>query len=404
MKFVAYTIVLFTLSGITACSQKKAKVKSVEDTRSCLDKLSPKPEDVEGIKKAIHADQKAWQMDTIFEKKVRKEGFNGNVLVAQKGVIIYKKSFGLASFGGKNKDSLKLDSKFQLASMSKTFTAVAVLKLVEGGKLKLDDSVQKFIPDFPYHGIDIKMLLSHRSGLPYYAYAFDDSVRKVRTPPDNNQILKWFAQSRPKPYNVPGRSFAYNNSNYMVLASIVERVTGMPFDQYLKMAIFDPLGMKNTYLSTTKNDSININRTYGYEGRRKISVDYYDSVIGDKGIYSTIDDLFRWYKGLNSDCLLAKKTIKEAWEPRSFERKGLKNYGYGFRMILKDEDSKRAKYVYHNGWWKGYSTLFWFNPKEDYVVIILGNRKNGTVYRVKSILQVMEEDSNVSDLDDQLTE
>ncbi|MNS41307.1 Penicillin-binding protein 4* [compost metagenome] len=268
----------------------------------------------------------------------------------------------------------------------------------------MDDSVQKFIPDFPYHGIDIKMLLSHRSGLPYYAYAFDDSVRRVKTPPDNNQILKWFAQSRPKPYNVPGRSFAYNNSNYMVLASIVERVTGMPFDQYLKMAIFDPLGMKNTFLFTTKNDSINVNRTFGYEGRRKVSVDYYDSVIGDKGIYSTVEDLFRWYKGLNSDCLISKKTIKEAWEPRSFERKGIKNYGYGFRMILRDVDSKHPKYVYHNGWWKGYSTLFWFNPKEDYVVIILGNRKNGTVYRVKSILQVMEEDSNVSDLDDELAD
>lgn len=326
------------------------------------------------------------------------------MLVAQKGVVIYEKSFGFASFGGKTKDSLKSDSKFQLASMSKTFTAVAVLKLIEGGKLKLDDSVQKFIPDFPYHGIDIKMLLSHRSGLPYYAYAFDDSVRRVKTPPDNNQILKWFAQSRPKPYNVPGRSFAYNNSNYMVLASIVERVTGMPFDQYLKMAIFDPLGMKNTFLFTTKNDSINVNRTFGYEGRRKVSVDYYDSVIGDKGIYSTVEDLFRWYKGLNSDCLISKKTIKEAWEPRSFERKGIKNYGYGFRMILRDVDSKHPKYVYHNGWWKGYSTLFWFNPKEDYVVIILGNRKNGTVYRVKSILQVMEEDSNVSDLDDELAD
>ncbi|MNV90454.1 Beta-lactamase [compost metagenome] len=102
--------------------------------------------------------------------------------------------------------------------------------------------------------------------------------------------------------------------------------------------------------------------------------------------------------------MISKKTIKEAWEPRSFERKGIKNYGYGFRMILRDVDSKHPKYVYHNGWWKGYSTLFWFNPKEDYVVIILGNRKNGTVYRVKSILQVMEEDSNVSDLDDELAD
>ncbi|MCO4291931.1 beta-lactamase family protein [Solitalea sp. MAHUQ-68] len=406
MRGTIYQTILFVaLGGLAACTSNSSKPdKKSVNAPPCYETLDVDQREIPEIREKIHADKKAWQLDTIFQKKVKREGFNGDVLVAQRGVVIYRKKFGYASFDRKMQDTLKFDSKFQLASMSKTFTAMAVLKLYEAGKIKLDDSVQKFIPDFPYHGINIQMLLSHRSGLPYYAYAFDDSVRKVRTPPDNNQILKWFAQSRPKPYNRPNRSFAYNNSNYMVLASIVERVSGLPFDQFLKKNIFDPIGMKNTYLSTTKNDSINMNRTMGYEGRRKIQTDYYDFVIGDKGVYSTIDDLFKWYKALNSDCFLSKKTMKEAWQPRSFERKGLKNYGYGFRMMLKDAESKKARYVYHNGWWKGYSTLFWFNPHEDYVVIILGNRKNGTVYKVKSILQVMEEDANAGEMDDELTD
>ncbi len=182
----------------------------------------------------------------IFRKK-RLAGFNGNVLIAQKGVVLYEKSFGYAHL--KEKDSLRVDHAFQLASLSKPFTAVAVLKLYEANKLDLQDSIQHFFPDFPYHNVTIQELLSHRSGLPNYTYAFMDSVRHGQKYPPNTTVMHWFAAVKPTPtrYGYPGRSFSYSNTNYLVLAAIVEKVSGVSFEQYLRKHIFVPLGMKHTF-------------------------------------------------------------------------------------------------------------------------------------------------------------
>jgi CubicO group peptidase (beta-lactamase class C family) len=350
------------------------------------------------VRADIDADTKIRQIDAIFQQKVR-EGLNGNVLIAQKGVILYKRCFGMAHFEKSSRDSLCEDSKFQLASLSKTFTAVATLKLIETGKLSLDDSIQRFFPDFPYHGISIRNLLSHRSGLPNYAYMFDDSMKhnfyNAQKPyPTNAVIMHWMAtkRPRPKPYNQPGRSFSYSNTNYMVLASIIERASGQPFETFVRRNILEPIGMRQTYIATTRNDSINRLRTAGYQWNRRIPKDYFDDVVGDKGVYSTTGDLFRWYRALNGECLLKSQTLAEAFLPRSFERKGARNYGYGFRMQL--DASNQPTYIYHTGWWKGYNTMFWFSPKDEYVIIILGNRYNRTVYGIGPLLDVLHGSPN----------
>ena len=107
-----------------------------------------------------------------------------------------------------------------------------------------------------------------------------------------------------------------------------------------------------------------------------------------------MDDVFRWYLGLSGGCILRPETLREAFTPRSFERNGIKNYGYGFRMHV-DEITHTPKYVYHTGWWKGYNTLMWFSPKDKYVVIILSNRYNRNIYQIKPILQILEEGGDV---------
>src|SRR5690606_15423371 len=292
------------------------------------------------------------------------------------------------------KDALTRDSRFQLASLSKTFTAVAILMLKEHGHLKLTDTVQQYFPDFPYPGVSIRDMLTHRSGLPNYMYAFDDSLGRVDALPDNARIMHWFEIAKPtvKPYGPPDRRFAYNNTNYVVLASIIEKITGLSYGGYLKMAIFDPLGMKDTWAITDSPDSLNVNMTTGHDKGRAVPRDFFDMVVGDKGIYSTVNDLFIWYKALNSECLLKKETLREAFTPRSFERPGVKNYGYGFRMYL--EEDNEPEYIYHNGWWKGYSSLFWFSPKDEFVIIMLANRYNGTVYRIKELLPILHGHEN----------
>jgi len=393
-QLIGLGIVLTMLVFGGSCGQNQPQSRNTAALRTCASEQVLTDSEEQAIRQQINAEDKTRQIDEIFRQKVR-AGFNGNVLVAQKGVVLYQRCFGLEHLERNQRDSLVPESKFQLASLSKTFTAVATLKLIETGRLSLDDSIQQFYPQFPYHGITIRELLSHRSGLPNYAYAFDDSMKvnfykREKPYPTNAVIMHWFATVKPTPkkYNIPGRGFSYSNTNYMVLASIIEQITKQPYETFVRKTIFEPLGMHHTFVATTKNDSINLHRTAGYQWNRRLPKDYYDDVVGDKGVYSTTGDLFRWYRALNGDCLLQRKTLAEAFLPRSFERKGAKNYGYGFRMML-DQKTNTPEFIYHSGWWKGYNTMFWFSPKDEYVIIVLGNRYNKNVYRVQELVDVL---------------
>lgn len=362
------------------CREDAAKTDSVKVDSVAIRKKLKK------IRKEINAEKKAKEIEEIMLAKV-KAGFNGNVLVAQKDIIIYEKSFGYGVF----EDTIKLNSasKFQLASLSKTFTAVAVMKLVEEGKLSLDLSVKDYYPEFPFEGVSIRSLLSHRSGLPYYQYEFDKKVRSQKIYPTNQQMMTWFATEKPTPkmMNFPDHFFSYNNTNYAVLAALVEKVSGMSFDEYLRKKILLPIGMKNTFVATTKNDSINIGRTIGYQNGRRLQKDFYDDITGDKGIYATTPDLLKWYQALKSETLLSKESLREMYTPRSFEYPGLRNYGYGFRLWVNDK--QQTDYVYHTGWWKGYNTIMFFDLREDFVIILLSNRYNRSVYNIKEIINVL---------------
>ncbi len=372
---------------ISACDRTQhSKVRQPNDWYTeCVGEPLTAEQEVK-VRQQIDAEKKVAEIEEIFRKK-RLAGFNGNVLIAQKGVVLYKKSYGYAHL--REKDTLRTDHAFQLASLSKPFTAVAVLKLYEANKLRLSDSIQQFFPDFPYHNITIQNLLSHRSGLPNYTYAFMDSVRRGQKYPANTTIIHWFAAVKPTPkrYGYPDRSFNYSNTNYLVLAAIVEKVSGVPFGEYLRKHILDPLGMKHTFLVSHAADSTVAYRTSGHQKGQLIPKDYYDEVYGDKGLCSTTEDLYRFYKGLMANCLLSKKTMREALSPRSFERPGLKNYGYGFRLHL--DELEKPKYIYHGGWWKGYNTIMWISPAEDFVVIILSNSYNRSVYQVKELIDIL---------------
>ena len=311
------------------------------------------------------------KIDSFFKSR----SINGNILVAKDGQIIYKRSDGYANLS--EYKPLDFNSTFQLASTSKPFTAVAIMQLVENGKVNIDDTVQVYIPEFPYKNITVKHLLCHRSGLPDYV-KFASTYIKEDTPFDNEDLITLLVNKKPKLLAMPDNIFDYCNTNYALLASIVERVSGMKFEDYLKKNVFDPLEMKNSYAFRKGITTWKPNQTQGYESNGKIRYhDFMDGVLGDKGVYSTVDDMLKFDQSFYNFKILKPESIKTMTATQTWES-STKGYGLGFRTVTMSDYSRG---VYHNGWWKGYSNAFFRVPEKGITVIILCNKYNSGVYK-----------------------
>ena len=325
------------------------------------------------------------RIDDFMMNLHRKSGFNGNVLVAKKGKIIYEKAIGWADH--LHRDSLKINSVFELASVTKIFTSTAVMMLVEDGKLKLNQDVKEFFPDFPYDGITVKLLLTHRSGMMNYVYFVDDlwkAQKKDERPGITNQdVMKLIAEHKPAPYMKPDRKFHYNNSNFMVLGAIIEKVSGQKFSQFMAENIFKPLGMKQTAVYSKAEytkipaDVVGHDRTW----RRSVAQNFLDGPVGDKGIYSTIHDLYLFDRAMRKGSLLDTSTMDSIYAPRNEMQRGHFNYGYGWRTFV---DGKQ-KVVYHTGWWHGFRHIYLRQLDKDVTVILLSNLTNGSLLKLDEL-------------------
>jgi CubicO group peptidase (beta-lactamase class C family) len=326
----------------------------------------------------IYAEVKSKELDSIFSKYNKIGAFNGTVIYAEYGREIFRKAYGYADF--KTKEPLTTSSSFQLASVSKMFTAASIMILKEKGKLEYDDSIAKYIPEFPFKNVTIRHLLNHRSGLSNYMYLADNKWN-VMHPLGNEDMIDLFVQNKPECYFQPDKGFQYNNSNYALLASIVERITDEPFEQFVKENIFEPLEMDHSFIYCLKEDSLVGGIVpvgvpgYQTKGGRlsKVENNYLNGVTGDKGVYSTVEDLFKFSTALDEGTLLDPETLQDAFTGGSPDSKGRRdNYGFGWR-IRKDMDST----VYHFGWWKGFRTYFIRDMKNQKVIIVLTNTTKG---------------------------
>ncbi len=392
-----YSLFFVGITQLIACGSKEGKSEKREEK---VDLVAMKKQ-LEATRKEINADDKEGKLGNLIGKRI-KNGFNGSILIAQKGIVLVDTATGYADLATKSKNTPS--SKFQLASISKTFTSIAIMQLVEAGKVNLDYEIQVYYPKFPYKGVTIRSLLSHRSGLPYYEYSFDKIVRYQKQYPTNQEIIKWFEEASPPPaiHNLPDHYFAYNNTNFAILAAIVEKACNCTFQTYVKKNIFDPLGMKDSFVQSRKNDTLNlVNRTFGYQYGRKLPFDFYDNVVGDKGIFSSSRDLYKWYLALKNAQIVSKESLKEIFFPRSFEFPGLRNYGYGFRLWLNSK--QQTDYIYHTGWWKGYNTIFFFDLKKDFVIIVLSNKLDKSVYQIRDLIDILE-DGKVNTLENDILE
>lgn len=260
----------------------------------------------------------------------------------------------------------------QIASISKTFCAASVMILINRGKLKLNDSLRRFFPELPYYNISIEQLLSHSSGLPEYTW-FTDGLWKDSLRLTNDSLIALMAREKPEPYYKPGRRHRYTNTNFTLLASIVEKVSGNPYPDFLKENIFNPLGMMDTrVLSNTQNwDSLEVKGHYGTG--KPIEFHFQDGTWGDKNIVSTVWDLFIFYRGLKNNKLFPPVYRNEMFEARWPNARRGTGYGLGWR-IRKYEDEV---WMFHSGWWHGFRTNLYFNIERDECAVILANRLSG---------------------------
>ncbi|WP_246228548.1 serine hydrolase domain-containing protein [Paraflavitalea devenefica] len=304
---------------------------------------------------------------------------NGSILVARKGQVLYEKYAGFSN-PRRPEDSITANTPFHLASVSKTFTGMAVLKLWEQGKLNIDDPVSHYLPNFPCAGVTVKMLLNHRSGIPKYDHYMGSLGWNRRKIMNNQDVLDFLITNRKKiPVGRPDRGFSYSNTNYALLALIIEKVSGQFYGDYLKHTFFDSLGMRDSYVFT-RADSARSLPSFYYSGR-PYAFDYLDMVYGDKNIYSTVRDLLKWDQALHNG-LFKQSTLDAAYSPYSFEKPGTHNYGLGWRMyVLKNG----KKLVYHNGWWHGNRTAFYRLLDEDVTIIALCNNDAKSIYTVKEM-------------------
>lgn len=326
----------------------------------------------------LYAEKKSKELDSIFSKYNKMGAFNGTVIYGEHGLEVFKSSYGYTDFG--DKTPLSTTSAFQLASVSKMFTATAIMLLKEQGKLNYDDSIARFIPEFPNHKITIRQLLNHRSGLANYIYLADEHW-SIEKPINNEEMIDLFVKYKPECYFQPDKGFQYSNTNYALLGSVVERISGKAFNEFVKENIFEPAGMVNSFIYNLSADTLVPPYVpigvQGYQTRNgrfvKMQDNYLNGVMGDKGVYSSVEDLFRFNQALDNGTLLKPETLADAFSPGSPDSKRRKdNYGFGWR-IRNDMDST----VYHFGWWKGFRTYFIRDMKNEKVLIVLTNTTKG---------------------------
>lgn len=361
---------------LVSCSSPEAKQQEIKVNQAKQDSINLVYDPTKGDP----------QIDSFMQNLHKKSGFNGNVLVAKKGKILYEGSFGWADY--LLKDSLNIDSQFELASASKPMTALATLKLVEEGKLKMDQTVNNFYPDFPFPGITIKQLLSHRSGLPNYVYFSEEAWKDRKKAMTNQDAMNLLIEHKPNRYGAPDGRFHYNNSNFMVLASIIEKVTGKDFAVYMKEAIFDPAGMKHTNVYSKAVYEKIPTKVIGHDKvwRRSVVQNYLDGPVGDKGIYSTVEDMYLLDRAIRDGRILQQATLDSAYTPRSDSKRGLFSYGYGWRTFSPTGNP----IVYHTGWWHGFKSLYVRDLKNDVVIVLLTNMANGSLNNLDNLYKILE--------------
>ena len=307
------------------------------------------------------------KIDSLLNSKYLPNGPGAVFLVAKEGNVIYRKAFGEANL--ELNIPMKPENVFEIGSMTKQFTAISILMLVEKGKLSLDDKITKFIPDYPTQGhiITIHHLLTHTSGIKNYTSlkAFRDNSKKDATP---LELIDYF-KNEPFDFN-PGEEFKYNNSGYAILGYIIESVSDQSYADFIKENIFQKINMNSSqYASHTK---VIKNRASGYHDRDGYINSRYVSFnlpYSAGSLMSTVDDMLKWQEAIKNNTLVSQTTIDKVFTNYTLNNGEKINYGYGWHL----KEIKGAPSREHGGSIFGFKSMGVYIPGEDIYVIALSN-------------------------------
>jgi len=313
--------------------------------------------------------------------------FNGNVLVAKNGKPIYSDALGVAdrSSGRMLNDS----SVFELASLSKQFTAMAIIICRERNQLTYQDNIKKFFPTLPYDNITIWNLLTHTSGLPSYEDQFAKhwDHKKIAY---NKDVVDMLVKVNDTLRFAPGSRWQYSNTGYALLALIIEKVSGLSYNAFLSKNIFRPLNMRNTFVYNTRRSSNKLPANYalGYVYSDSIKryilpdslarldyVYYLDGIVGDGCVNSTIGDLFKWDEALYANKIITPTSLNDMLSPIVPTRAGDTSTYYGFGVMVLPH-TEAGKTITHTGGWPGYATLITRHPDRHETIIVLSNNES----------------------------
>ena len=379
------------LSAVVISSCNSANSKKLTSVKDSLPIIIPAPTALsEEEITAYNAGCAKW-----YDSSLKLSGFNGGILVAKNGNIVFEAYNGNAHLN--RHDIIDSNSSFHIASVSKTFTAMAVLKLWQDSLLNIDEEYSKYFPEFNYPGVTVRSLLNHRSGLPNYLYFMEtlgwDKKKLIR----NEDVLDYLITRKANITNIssPNTHFTYCNTNYALLALLVEKQSGKKFPDYMQQTFFKPLQMTHSFIFNSL-DTSKVNPSYDWRGRL-IPLNFLDGVYGDKNVYTTPRDLLKWDRALTSGKLFTSKTLEQAYAPYSNEKNGVRNYGLGWRMNIYPNGKKT---IYHNGWWHGSNAAFVRLLEDSVTIIVIGNKYNRNIYHAKELAKVFGNFNGTEEEDD----
>jgi CubicO group peptidase (beta-lactamase class C family) len=381
------TLITFLLSTLFYFSSPKTGWNTVESDKEnpndSLYVISSFPIKMGNVSDE-YINEKRQKIDSFYNKNINSPYYSGSFIVVKNGRVIYEDYKGFANL----KTGKKIDATtpIHLASVSKVLTATAILRLVQQDNITLDQKVTDWLPKFPYKSTTIRTLLNHRSGLQHYAnfpglMKKNWNRKKILT---NQDIFNLLAQKKFRLKTPNDTHFDYCNTNYVILALIIEKATGLNYRQAMQELIFKPLGMYNTFVFNYDTDRETASKSY--RGTTIFPWDQFDDLYGDKNIYSTPRDLVKFDMGTYSPEFIKPELLQEAYFGYSsiHVAKPIKDYGLGMRMRFLPPNNE--KMIYHNGWWHGNNTSFIPVKKDTITVVCLGNKYSNRPYATLSMV------------------